>query len=723
MRDDHAPEGTMPTTGQEHQHHSAHEVGTPEHQGEAAAIHGQHAGHGGQGGHGKHAGHHVEMFRRRFWWSLLLSIPVVVTSHMVMDWFGYELDVYGIEWVGPTLGSVIFLWGGWPFLAGGRQEVRDRQPGMMLLIAMAITVAYGASMATSLDWFDLDFWWELSLLVTIMLLGHWQEMKALGQAQDALAALAAMLPDEAERVGAEGEVETVALEDLRAGDVVLVRSGARVPADGQIVDGSAELDESMITGESRPVAKDVGDRVVAGTVSTDSAIRVRIDALGEETTLAGIQRLVAQAQESRSRAQVLADRAAALLFYVATAAAAVTAVVWLAIGDADDAVVRVVTVLVISCPHALGLAIPLTTSLSSALAAGNGILVKDRLALEESRTVDAFLFDKTGTLTKGEHTVVGVAGAGVSEAEVLRVAGGVESDSEHPLARAIVASARSRGPLASATEFRSITGRGVEAIVGGEAYAVGGPALLRERSIAEPEELHGATSVWKERGAAVLYLVRGRAIIGAIALEDEIRPEARAAVAELQSMGRRVVMITGDAHQVADAVGADLCVDEVFAEVLPEDKDAKVAELQARGLKVAMVGDGVNDAPALARADVGIAIGAGTDVAIESAGLILASSDPRAVVGIIRLSKAAYRKSLQNLWWAAGYNVVAIPLAAGALVWAGITMPPAVGAVLMSASTIVVALNAQLLRRVDLRPAPIDQVLVAVGDSGSNPPG
>ncbi|MGI8938387.1 MAG: heavy metal translocating P-type ATPase [Iamia sp.] len=664
-----------------------------------------HGSHDGQrGGHGKHAGHHVEIFRRRFWWSLLLTVPVVLTSHMVMEWFGYELDFYGIEWVGPVLGSVIFFWGGWPFLEGGRREIQERQPGMMLLIAMAITVAYGASMATSLDWFDLDFWWELSLLVTIMLLGHWQEMKALGQAQDALAALAALLPDEAERVGTEGQVETIALDELRAGDVVLVRSGGRVPADGMIVEGSAELDESMITGESKPVTKVVSDRVVAGTVSTDSAIRVRVDALGEETTLAGIQRLVAQAQESRSRAQALADRAAALLFYVATAAAAITAVVWLAIGDADDAVVRVVTVLVISCPHALGLAIPLTTSLSSAMAARNGILVKDRLALEESRTVDAFLFDKTGTLTMGEHTVMGVAGVGITEEEVLRLAGGVESDSEHPLARAIVAHAQSRGAVATAADFRSITGRGVEAVVDGDRYAVGGPALLRERSLDEPTELATWSRGWKARGAAVLYLVRGETIIGGLALEDEIRPEARAAVSELQSMGRRVVMITGDARQVADAVGADLGVDEVFAEVLPEDKDAKVAELQARGLKVAMIGDGVNDAPALARADVGIAIGAGTDVAIESAGLILASSDPRAVVAIIRLSKAAYRKSLQNLWWAAGYNIAAIPIAAGALAWAGVSMPPAIAAVLMSVSTIVVAANAQLLRRVDLRP-------------------
>ncbi len=685
-------------------------TGDGSHGADEASTSAGHRGHGG-GSHaaGKHAGHHTEAFRRRFWWSLLLTVPVVATSHMVMDWFGYELDFPGMEWVGPILGSVIFLWGGWPFLEGGRRELKERQPGMMLLIAMAITVAYVASMATSLDAFDLDFWWELAALVTIMLLGHWQEMRALGQAQDALAALAALLPDEAERVGPDGTVESVAIDDLRPGDVVLVRSGARVPADGEIIDGSAELDESMITGESKPVAKDLGDRVVAGTVSTDSALRVRVDAVGEETALAGIQRLVAEAQSSQSRAQVLADRAAALLFYVATGAAAITAVVWMLLGDADEAVTRVVTVLVISCPHALGLAIPLTTSISSALAARNGILVKDRLALEQSRTVDAFLFDKTGTLTKGQHTVVGVAGAGIDEDEVLRLAGGVESDSEHPLARAIVSAARDRGDIATAQDFRSITGRGVEATIDGSAYAVGGPALLRERSLTEPGELIDWSRHWRDRGASVLYLTRGGAIVGGVALEDEVRPEARQAVSELQAMDRRVVMITGDARQVAEAVGTDLGVDEVMAEVLPEDKDAKVAELQARHLKVAMVGDGVNDAPALARANVGIAIGAGTDVAIESAGLILASSDPRAVVGIIRLSKAAYRKSLQNLWWAAGYNVLAIPIAAGAFGWAGITMPPAVAAILMSVSTIVVALNAQLLRRVELRPRALDE--------------
>ncbi len=657
-------------------------------------------------GHAHHAGHgdHIAMFRHRFWVSLAVTLPMVITSEMVMEWFGYELDFPGIGWVGPVLGSFIFLWGGWPFLSGGLQEIRERQPGMMLLIAMAITVAYTASMATSLGWFDLDFWWELAALITIMLLGHWQEMKALGQAQDALAALAALLPDEADRIGPDGEITVVAIDALVPGDVVLVRPGGRVPADGVIVEGEAELDESMITGESRPVAKAAGDDVVAATIATDSAIRVRVEAVGDDTALAGIQRLVREAQQSRSRAQVLADRAAALLFYVATAAALVTFVVWTALGDIDEAVVRVVTVLVISCPHALGLATPLVTALSSALAARNGILIKDRLDLEGSRTVDAFLFDKTGTLTEGHHAVTGIAGVGgLDDEAVLRIAGAVESDSEHPLARAITAAAVARGPLPPATDFRSITGRGVEATVEGVRHAVGGPALLRERALVESAELAVSTDPWRDRGAAVLYLVRGAEIVGALALEDEVRPEARDAVRRLQELGRRVILITGDARQVAEAVGAELGVDEVFAEVLPEDKEAKVAELQARGLKVAMVGDGVNDAPALARADVGIAIGAGTDVAIESAGIILATSDPRAVVSVITLSRAAYRKSLQNLSWAAGYNIVAIPVAAGALAWAGIDMPPALGAILMSVSTIVVALNAQLLRRVDLR--------------------
>jgi len=656
-------------------------------------------GHDHAHGHDKHAGHDPELFRRKFWLSLALTVPVVLTSEMVMDWFGYELDFPGVDRVGPVLGSFVFLYGGWPFLVGGVRELRDRAPGMMLLISMAITVAYVASIATAAGAFDLDFWWELAALVTIMLLGHWQEMKAIGQAQGALSALAALLPDEAELVTGE----RVPTTDLKPGDVLLVRSGGRVPADGRIVDGAAELDESMITGESRPVPRQPGDRVVAGTVATDSAIRVRVDAVGEDTALAGIQRLVAQAQASAGRAQVLADRFAAMLFYVATAAGAITFLAWWATGDLGEAVVRTVTVLVIACPHALGLAIPLVIALSTAVSARAGILVKDRLALERMRTVDAVLFDKTGTLTKGAHKVTGVAGGD----RVLPLAAGVEADSEHPLARAIVAAA---GTPAPATDFRSLTGRGVRATIDGVPYAVGGPALLRELGAEVPGELRADTEGWASRGAAVLHLISLEGdhpvVIGALALEDEIRPEAREAIAQLRREGvRKIAMITGDARAVAESVGGDLGLDEVFAEVLPADKDSAVAGLQQRGHKVAMVGDGVNDAPALARADVGIAIGAGTDVAIESAGVVLASSDPRGVTGVIRLSRASYRKMVQNLAWAAGYNLVAIPLAAGVLAWAGITLSPAVGAVLMSASTIVVALNAQLLRRVKLTPA------------------
>ncbi|WP_238015458.1 heavy metal translocating P-type ATPase [Dactylosporangium sp. AC04546] len=691
-----------------HVHSGHHDHGAGATIPEEAAHNGHAAHHGGHQGHDKHAGHDPEMFRRKFWLSLALTVPVVLTSEMVMDWFGYHLDFAGVTWVGPVLGSVVFLYGGWPFLVGGVREVRDRAPGMMLLISMAITVAYVASVATSAGLFHLDFWWELAALVTIMLLGHWQEMKAIGQAQGALAALAALLPDEAEIVAPDGTVRAVPVAQLRVGDVVLVRSGARVPADGRVVDGEAELDESMITGESRPVRRSPGDRVVAGTVATDSALRVRVEAVGDDTALAGIGRLVAQAQESSGRAQVLADRFAALLFYVATAAAAVTFVVWWALGELGDSVVRTVTVLVIACPHALGLAIPLVIALSTAVSAKAGILVKDRLALERMRTVDAVLFDKTGTLTRGAHVVAGVAAApGTTEDEVLRLAGAVEADSEHPLAKAIVVAAGDRA--ARADRFRSLTGRGVEATVDGARYAVGGPALLRELGAEVPDDLAARTAAWSARGAAVLHLLRvgdtGVEVLGAMGLEDEVRPEARQAIAELRAQGvAKLVMITGDARPVAEAVAADLGLDEVFAEVLPADKDQAVAQLQARGLTVAMVGDGVNDAPALARADVGIAIGAGTDVAIESAGVVLASSDPRGVTGVIRLSRASYRKMIQNLAWAAGYNIVAIPLAAGVLAWAGLTLSPAVGAVLMSASTIVVALNAQLLRRVRLTP-------------------
>ncbi|MDQ3752296.1 MAG: copper-translocating P-type ATPase [Actinomycetota bacterium] len=661
--------------------------------------------------HSEHAGHSVAMFRDRFWLTLAMTVPVIWFSEMFQMLLGYGAPRFpGSDLVAPVLGTVIFVYGGSPFLKGGLHEARSRMPGMMLLIALAITVAFTASAATELGVLELDFWWELAALIAIMLLGHWQEMKAIGQASGALEALSELLPDDADRITDDG-VESVPIASLIKGDVVLVRPGARVPADGDVIDGSAAVDESMLTGESRPVTKVAGDRVVAGTVATDSAIRVRVAAIGENTALAGIRRLVAQAQGSRSRAQALADRAAAFLFYVAAGSAIITYIAWTVLGEPRDAIERTVTVLVIACPHALGLAIPLVISISTALSARHGILVKDRLALEGMRNVDVVLFDKTGTLTAARHSVTGVAASDGDDARLLALAGAVESDSEHPLARAIVLSARQRGDLPMATAFRSMTGRGVEASVDGRQLAIGGPSLVGERSVEIPEQLGASIDEWERRGAAVLYVLEGMIVLGALALEDQVRPESRAAVTELHRLGVRVAMITGDARQVAEAVARELDIDEYFAEVLPEEKDATVAHLQGRGHKVAMVGDGVNDAPALARADVGLAIGAGTDVAIESAGVVLASDDPRAVVDVIRLSKASYRKMVQNLLWATGYNAAAIPLAAGVLAWAGITLAPAVGALLMSVSTIVVALNAQLLRRLDL----------AVGAGGRSP--
>ncbi len=687
------PESAPVPTG--HEHHMDHSV----HAMPAAQMaHDQHARHAE---HGEHA----DVFRRRFWICLILSIPVVLYSEMVQDWLGFSMpDFPGSGAIPPVLGTIIFLYGGRVFLEGGWDELKTRKPGMMLLISLAILVAFIASLATTLDLLDLEFWWELALLITIMLLGHWLEIRAIGQARGALTALAALLPDEAERITEHG-TETVPLSSLQVGDVVLVRPGGRVPADGAILDGQAEIDESMITGESRLVEKSIGDRVIAGTVATGASIRVKVEAVGEETALAGIQRLVLEAQESRSRAQTLADRFAAGLFFVALGAGIITFLIWVALGETDEAVTRTVTVLVISCPHALGLAIPLVVALSTGIAAKQGILVKDHLALERMRLVDDVLFDKTGTLTKGEHAVTGIFSLDGSEDQLLAVAAAAELDSEHPLARAIARTATERSvALPHATGFRALAGRGVEASVDGVPIAVGGPALLRERHVQIPPNIAEHMQPWQERGAAVLYVLCDNQIIGAVALEDEIRPESREAIAELHKQGVHVVMITGDARNVAEAVAKDLGVDEVFAEVLPEEKEGKVVELQQRGGDVAMVGDGVNDAPALARADVGIAIGAGTDVAIESAGVILATSDPRAVVGVRKLSNAAYRKMIENLAWAAGYNIIAIPLAAGVLAPIGFTLPPAVGAILMSASTIVVAFNAQLLRRVDLRP-------------------
>jgi Cu2+-exporting ATPase len=664
-------------------------------------------GHGGMDhsamGHGG-MGDHVGQFRRLFWIMLALAVPVIAFSGMFAMLLGYELpDAGWVPWVSPALGTVMFFWGGRPFLTGAVSELRARKPGMMLLIGLAITVAFVASLGASLGFLDhqLDFWWELALLIVIMLLGHWIEMRSLAQTTSALDSLAALLPDEAEVVDGSG-TRTVSPADLQLGDVVVVRPGGRVPADGRVVSGSASMDESMITGESRTVTRAEGATVVAGTIATDSAIRVEITAVGDNTTLAGIQRLVAEAQNSSSRAQRIADRAAALLFWFALGAAVITAVVWSLAGIPDEAVIRTITVLVIACPHALGLAIPLVVSIATERAARGGVLVKDRLALESMRTVDTILFDKTGTLTKGEPTVTEVAVAGdLSEDQVVALAAAAEADSEHPLARAIVQRASGRQlTVPAARDFSSAPAVGVTATVEGRTVRVGGPHMLAEEKATELS----VAEAWRSEGAIILHVVVDGAVVGALRLSDAIREESRQAVDALHALGRQVVMITGDAEAVAQTVARELGIDRVFAGVRPEDKSAKVQELQAEGRKVAMVGDGVNDAPALAQADVGIAIGAGTDVAIASAGVILASSDPRSVLSVIQLSTASYRKMKQNLWWAAGYNMLSVPLAAGVLAPLGFVLPMSVGAVLMSLSTIVVALNAQLLRRLDLRP-------------------
>jgi Cu2+-exporting ATPase len=654
-----------------------------------------------------HAGHgdHVAQFRRMFWIMLAISVPVVGFSHMFSMLVGYSLpDSLGIRLISPLLGTVMYVWGGRPFLTGAVSEVKSRKPGMMLLIALGITVAFLASWGASLGVIDseLDFWWELALLIVIMLLGHWIEMRSLAQTSTALESLAALLPDEAERVDGE-EIVVVSPGDLVLGDLVMVRPGGRVPADGQVTEGAADVDESMITGESRPVQRSVGDQVVAGTVATDSALRVRVTAVGNDTALAGIQRLVTEAQNSSSRAQRLADKAAGWLFWFALGSGVLTAIVWTLLGHPQDAVIRTITVLVIACPHALGLAIPLVVSISTERAAKGGVLIKDRIALESMRQVTSVLFDKTGTLTKGEPTVshIAVADDTFTNDQVLAWAAAVEGDSEHPLARAIVAAAGSRDlAVPRASEFQTAAAVGVTGLVDGHSLSVGGPSLLAKNDAAPLAE----TVEWQSQGAIILHVLRDGVVIGAIGLADEVREESRQAVDALHRRGIEVVMITGDAEAVAQSVAAELDIDRVFAGVHPEDKARKVAELQQEGRQVAMVGDGVNDAPALAQADVGIAIGAGTDVAIASAGVILASDDPRSVLSVIELSRASYRKMKQNLWWAAGYNLLSVPLAAGVLAPIGFVLPMEIGALLMSVSTVVVALNAQLLRRLDLRP-------------------
>jgi len=644
------------------------------------------------------------MFRDKFWLSFALTIPVVFWSTDLQHWFGYIAPSFpGSKFIPAILGTVVFVYGGLVFIRGAWGELADHKPGMMTLISLAIIVAFGTSLAATFGLFEIDVWWELASLITIMVLGHWLEMRAISQARGALNALAALLPDTAERVIA-GETQSVPLSELRVGDVVLVRPGARVPADGTVVEGAAEVDESMITGESKTVSKGKGSKVIAGTVASGGSLQVGIMAIGDQTALSGIMRLVATAQASGSRTQALADRAAAILFYVAVVSGAITFTYWWFSGDKQHALIRTATVLIIACPHALGLAIPLVIAISTSLGAQNGLLVKDRLALERARNLDMVIFDKTGTLTRGSPAVSGIAAApGTTEDDLIALAAAVESSSEHSLGKAIVAEAKRRSlAQLSGTNFQALPGRGAEALVAGKSVVIGGPRLLTEAKVTAPPEVEKLTTAWASDGKTVLYVVAQSKLLGAFAVEDEIRPESSEAVADLHRLGIQVAMITGDSKTVADSVARRIGIDEVAAEVLPADKASAVKRFQAGGKRVAMVGDGVNDAPALATADVGIAIGAGTDVAIESAGIVLVRSDPRDVVGAIELSRATYSKMIQNLIWATAYNLIAMPVAAGVLIRWRLDLPMSAGAVAMSMSTIIVAMNAQLLRRLKL---------------------
>ena len=656
--------------------------------------------------HDRHAGHSSEMFRDRFWLSMVFTIPAVLWSEHIQMLLRYRAPaVPGATWIPAVFGTFVFLYGGRAFLQGAWRELKDRLPGMMTLISLAITVAFVFSWIVQLGLISADaLWWELATLVTIMLLGHWIEMRSIQRAQGALQELAKLLPDTATRLR-DGAEERVLVGDLRPGEVVLIRPGESVPVDGTIRAGASSLNEAMITGESRPVKKREGDAVIAGTINGDGSLRVEVTSTGADTKLSKIMRMVADAQRSKSRAQQLADRAAQMLTQIAIAAALLTMVAWQLLGaPIDFAVVRTVTVLVIACPHALGLAVPLVVAISTTLGAQAGLLVRDRRGLEEARLVNTVIFDKTGTLTLGEFRVVGLTVAdGMSSDAALRIAAAIERESEHPIARGIVKSAEERGlQLPVAEDFRALPGRGVAATVEGVEYQLGGPALLSSTKATVPERLRDPANTATQRAQSAIYLVRDGGALAVLAVADAIRPESREAIAALHQRGIEVAMLTGDARAVADAVAKDLGIDTVFAEVLPEDKASKVEELQRRGRKVAMVGDGVNDAPALATADIGIAIGAGTDVAVEAGHIVLVRSDPRDIPKIITLSRATYRKMVQNLWWAAGYNIVAIPLAAGVLASRGVLLTPALGAVLMSASTVIVAINAQLLKRVRL---------------------
>lgn len=690
--------------GEHSEHHSGmdHNGSTPE---SNKNGHENHNSHNQHKEHDKHAGHSVAMFRDKFWLSLALTIPVLAYSPLIQQWLHFTAPEFpGSQYIPFILGTFIFFYGGLVFIKGAVNELKTHLPGMMTLISLAITVAFVYSAAVQLLSLPGDpFFWELATLVTIMLLGHWLEMASIAKASSALEAIKKLLPDKAEKL-VDGQPQTVLVSELKVGDQVLVRPGARIPADGEVTEGRSSVNEAAITGESTPVEKKAGAEVIAGTINQDGSLTVKVAKLGQDTALAGIMRLVAEAQASKSNAQMLADRAALILTIIAITAGILTFAFWAVARDVGFALERSVTVLIIACPHALGLAIPLVVAISTALSAKNGLLVRKRLALENARNLDVVLFDKTGTLTRGEHGVTDIWPAqGFTEEDILTLAASLEQNSEHIVGKGIVSQAEKRGlKIVQVSNFQALPGQGVNGQIGSKPYVAASFRYIKEREIFVPSDIKEKIRGAALQGKTEVYLLQGKAVIGAIALADLPREESLQAINELRGQGIKTMMVTGDSQEVAAYVAKQLGLDEFIANVRPEDKAAKVKDLQQHGLKVAFVGDGINDAPALTTANIGIAIGGGTDVAIKSADIILVKNDPRDVAKVIKLSKATYRKMFQNLLWATGYNVVAIPLAAGVLAGAGILLAPAVGAVFMSLSTIIVALNAQLLRRVNL---------------------
>mgnify|MGYP000890590879 CR=1 FL=1 len=658
--------------------------------------------------HDKHAGHSVKMFKDKFWLSFILTIPVLAYSEMIQQWLNFTPPAFpGSQYVPFVLSTVIFFYGGTVFIKGAWSELKAKLPGMMTLISLAIITAYVYSVATQCWLSGEGFFWELATLVTIMLLGHWLEMASIARAENALDAISKLLPDKAEKL-INGKPKQVLVSELKVGDLVLIRPGSSIPVDGVITDGSSSVNEAAITGESKPTSKGVKDEVVAGTINQDGSLTVKVTKLGEDTALAGIMRLVAEAQSSKSNVQVLADKAAFALTIIAIVTGVVTFIYWLVAKDAAFALERSVTVLIIACPHALGLAIPLVVSISSAISAHNGLLVRKRLALEAARKLDWVLFDKTGTLTKGEHGVTDIwAAKGYTEEDVLHLTASLEQNSEHIVGKGIVAEAQKKHVhMDKVEDFAALPGLGVKGrLHGQDNFVAASYRYIKENSLKVPKEIEQYTKQAAKDGKTEVYLIKdGKVVVGAIALADVIREQSRQTIAALKAEGIKTAMVTGDSQDVAAYVAKQLGLDQYFAEVRPEDKANKVIELQKTGSKVAFVGDGINDAPALTTSDIGLAIGAGTDVAIKSADIILVKSDPRDVIRVIHLSKATYRKMTQNLIWATGYNIVAIPLAAGVLYGSGILLSPAVGAVLMSLSTVIVAANAQLLRRAHYHP-------------------